>query len=35
VGEWARIDSFPFRSTGLGLLAVSDRVVDLAETLIA
>ena len=33
--EWAGIDSFPFRSAGLSLLAVSDRVVDLAETLLA
>ena len=33
--EWAGIDSFPFRSAELSLLAVSDRVVDLAETLLA
>jgi hypothetical protein len=33
--EWAGIDSFPFPSTELCLLAVSDRVVDLAETLLA
>jgi hypothetical protein len=32
--EWAGIDSFPFPSTELSLLAVSDRVVDLAETLL-
>ena len=35
VDEWAGIDSFPFRSAELSLLAVSDRVVDLAETLLA
>ena len=35
VDEWAGIDSFPFLSTELSLLAVSDRVVDLAETLLA
>lgn len=35
VDEWAGIDSFPFRSTELSLLAVSDRVVDLAQTLLA
>lgn len=35
VDEWAGIDSFPFRSTELSLLAVSDRVIDLAETLLA
>jgi hypothetical protein len=33
--EWAGIDSFPFRSAELSLLAVSDRVTDLAETLLA
>lgn len=32
--EWAGIDSFPFRSTELSLLAVSGRVVGLAETLL-
>jgi hypothetical protein len=35
VDEWAGIDSFPFRSAELSLLAVSDRVVDLAEALLA
>ncbi len=35
VDEWAGIDSFPFRSTELSLLAVSGRVIDLAETLLA
>src|SRR6516164_11389722 len=35
VDEWAGIDSFPFRSTELSLLAVSDRVIDLAENLLA
>jgi hypothetical protein len=35
VDEWAGIDSFPFRSTELSLLAVSDRVIDLAESLLA
>jgi hypothetical protein len=35
VDEWAGIDSFPFRSTELSLLAVSDRVVDLAQALLA
>ena len=35
VDEWAGIDSFPFRSTELSLLAVSDRVTDVAETLLA
>jgi hypothetical protein len=35
VDEWAGIDSFPFPSTELSLLAVSDRLVDLAETLLA
>jgi hypothetical protein len=35
VDEWAGISSFPFRSTELSLLAVSDRVVDLAEALLA
>ena len=35
VDEWAGIESFPFRSAELSLLAVSDRVVDLAETLLA
>jgi hypothetical protein len=35
VDEWAGIDSFPFPSTELSLLAVSDRVIDLAETLLA
>jgi len=34
VDEWAGIDNFPFRSTELSLLAVSDRVIDLAETLL-
>src|SRR5579863_5839962 len=34
VDEWAGIDNFPFRSTELSLLAVSARVVDLAETLL-
>jgi hypothetical protein len=34
VDEWAGIDSFPFLSTELSLLAVSNRVVDLAETLL-
>ena len=33
--EWAGIDSFPFQSAELSLLAVSDRLVDLAETLLA
>ena len=33
--EWAGIDSFPFQSAELSLLAVSDRVIDLAETLLA
>jgi single-strand DNA-binding protein len=33
--EWAGIDSFPFRSAELSLLAVSGRVVDLAQTLLA
>lgn len=33
--EWAGIDSFPFRSAELSLLAVSDRLIDLAETLLA
>jgi hypothetical protein len=33
--EWAGIDSFPFRSAELSLLAVSDRVVDLAQALLA
>jgi hypothetical protein len=33
--EWAGIESFPFRSAELSLLAVSDGVVDLAETLLA
>lgn len=33
--EWAGIDSFPFRSVELSLLAVSDRVVGLAEALLA
>ena len=28
VDEWAGIDSFPFRSPELSLLAVSDRVID-------
>jgi hypothetical protein len=32
--EWAGIDSFPLRSTELSLLAVSDRVVGLAEALL-
>jgi hypothetical protein len=35
VDEWAGIDNFPFQSTELSLLAVSDRVVDLAEALLA
>src|SRR5262249_55825394 len=35
VDEWAGIGSFPFRSTELSLLAVSDRVIDLAEILLA
>jgi hypothetical protein len=35
VDEWAGIESFPFGSAELSLLAVSDRVVDLAETLLA
>jgi len=35
VDEWAGIESFPFRSTELSLLAVSDRLVDLAESLLA
>jgi hypothetical protein len=35
VDEWAGISSFPFVNTELSLLAVSDRVVDLAETLLA
>ena len=35
VDEWAGIDSFPFQSAELSLLAVSDRVVELAETLLA
>ena len=35
VDEWAGINSFPFRSTELSLLAVSDRVIDLAEILLA
>jgi hypothetical protein len=34
VDEWAGIDSFPFPSTELSLLAVSDRVVDLAQALL-
>jgi hypothetical protein len=33
--EWAGIDNFPFRSTELSLLAVSSRVIDLAENLLA
>jgi hypothetical protein len=33
--EWVGIDSFLFRSAQLSLLAVSDRVIDLAETLLA
>jgi hypothetical protein len=33
--QWAGIESFPFPSAELSLLAVSDRVVDLAETLLA
>jgi hypothetical protein len=32
--EWAGIDSFPFRSTELSLLAVSNRVTGLVETLL-
>jgi Phytanoyl-CoA dioxygenase (PhyH) len=35
VDEWAGIDHFPFRSTELSLLAVSDRVIGLAEALLA
>jgi len=35
VDEWAGIDSFPFPSTELSLLAVSDRLIDLAGTLLA
>jgi hypothetical protein len=35
VDEWAGINSFPFRSTELNLLTVSDRVVGLAEALLA
>jgi hypothetical protein len=35
VDEWAGIASFPFLSTELSLLAVSGRVVNLAETLLA
>jgi hypothetical protein len=35
VDEWAGIDPFPFVSTELSLLAVSDRVTDLAQTLLA
>jgi hypothetical protein len=35
VDEWAGISSFPFGSTELNLLAVSDRVVGLAEALLA
>jgi hypothetical protein len=35
VDEWSGISSFPFLNTELSLLAVSDRVVDLAETLLA
>ncbi len=34
VDEWAGIDSFPFPSTELSLLAVSDRLVDLAQVLL-
>ena len=33
--EWAGIDTFPFHSAELSLLAASDRVVDFAETLLA
>jgi hypothetical protein len=33
--EWAGIDSFPFHSAELSLLAVSDRVVGLAQALLA
>jgi len=33
--EWAGIDRFPFRSAEMSLLAVSDRVIDLAEALLA
>lgn len=33
--EWAGINSFPFASTELNLLAVSERVVGLAEALLA
>jgi hypothetical protein len=33
--QWAGIESFPVPSAELSLLAVSDRVVDLAETLLA
>jgi len=32
--EWAGIDSFPFPSAELSLLAVSDRVIDLAAALL-
>ena len=35
VDEWAGIDSFPFPSTELSLLTVSDRVIDLAAALLA
>jgi hypothetical protein len=35
VDEWAGIDSFPFGSTELSLLAVSDRIAGLAEALLA
>ena len=35
VDEWAGIDSFPFPSTELSLLAVSDRVTGLAAALLA
>jgi hypothetical protein len=35
VDEWAGISSFPFESTELNLLAVSDRVVGLAHALLA
>jgi len=34
VDEWAGIGNFPFPSTELSLLAVSDRVVDLAQALL-
>ncbi len=33
--EWAGIDTFPFGSTELSLLAASDRLTDLAQALLA